>query len=190
MTNKILRGFNCLVINNIKFLVIKLFHVKSFKYKVINYISPLCSIDIQKKGKIFLGRKCNILKQNVLGVRGNGILNIDSGVFINNNCHIIAHSEIRIEKNTCIGPNCIIMDHDHVIGENGVEKKKFISEKITIGKNVWIGANSIILKGVKIGDNSVIAAGSVVTKNIPSNSVFIQKRKDFIKKNNGGINGK
>ena len=43
---------------------------------------------------------------------------------------------------------------------------------ITIGNNVWIGANSIILKGVNLGDNVVVGTGSVVTKSFPNNSVI------------------
>ena len=56
----------------------------------------------------------------------------------------------------------------------------YISDDIEIKKNVWIGANVIILKGVTIGDNSVIASGSIVTKNVPSNTVLIQKRQNTI----------
>ena len=44
---------------------------------------------------------------------------------------------------------------------------------VTIGNNVWIGANSVVLPGVTIGDNSVIGAGSVVTKDIPANVVAV-----------------
>ena len=47
---------------------------------------------------------------------------------------------------------------------------------MAIGKNVWIGAGAIILKGVIIGENSVISAGSIVTKDIPANTILIQKR--------------
>ena len=42
---------------------------------------------------------------------------------------------------------------------------------ITIGNDIWIGGNSIILRGVTIGDGAIIAAGSVVTKNVPPYSV-------------------
>jgi acetyltransferase-like isoleucine patch superfamily enzyme len=43
---------------------------------------------------------------------------------------------------------------------------------IEIGKNVWIGANSVILKGIEIGDGGVVGAGSVVTKSIPANEIW------------------
>lgn len=44
-------------------------------------------------------------------------------------------------------------------------------KNITVGKNVWVGSNSTILQGVHIGDNAIIAAGSVVTKDVPENTI-------------------
>lgn len=49
-----------------------------------------------------------------------------------------------------------------------------------IGKNVWIGAGCIILKGTTIGDNCVIAAGSIVTGNVESNNIYVQKKETTI----------
>ena len=71
----------------------------------------------------------------------------------------------------------MIFDHDH---DYKNDMKKFIRKEITIGNNVWIGANTIILKGVKIGDNVVIAAGSIINKNLDSNSMFYQKKEEKI----------
>jgi acetyltransferase-like isoleucine patch superfamily enzyme len=47
-----------------------------------------------------------------------------------------------------------------------------IKKEIIVGEDVWIGANSVILKGVNIGSGSVIAAGAIVTKSIPSNEIW------------------
>jgi acetyltransferase-like isoleucine patch superfamily enzyme len=44
---------------------------------------------------------------------------------------------------------------------------------IKLGRNVWIGANATILSGVTIGDNSVVAAGSVVTRDVPANTLVM-----------------
>ena len=189
-SKKIIRAFNCLIINNIKFIVIKLFHFKYFKFNFISFVSPFSTIDLQDKGTIIFGKKCSILRNNTIGVRKEGSIVFKKGVFINNNCHIVAHRKIVIGENVCIGPNTVIIDHDHFFGGNGVNKKKFISNDIIIGDNVWIGANCVILKGVKIGNNSVVAAGSIVTKDIPNNSIFIQKRNELIKSISGDKNEK
>ncbi|MFN2509538.1 MAG: DapH/DapD/GlmU-related protein [Chthoniobacterales bacterium] len=55
--------------------------------------------------------------------------------------------------------------------ENRPARPPLRSAPVTIGDNVWIGLNAVILKGVTIGDNSVVAAGSVVTKSIPANAL-------------------
>ncbi len=60
--------------------------------------------------------------------------------------------------------------------------QKIIAKPVTIGKNVWITSRCIILPGVTIGDNSVIGAGSVVTKDVPSNSMVAGNPAKIIKK--------
>lgn len=181
MIKKVLRAFNCLIINNIKFIIIKFFHLRHFKFNLISFISPEIQIDIRNKGMIIFGKKCSILKGNLFGVRENGIITISDGSFFNRNCQVVSHKKIFIGKNVYVGPNTVIMDHDHIFSIKGVEKKKFNSKAIIIEDNVWIGANVIILKGVTIGKNSVIAAGTVVTKDVPPNSILIQRRDNYIK---------
>lgn len=72
-----------------------------------------------------------------------------------------------------VGPNCVIMDSDfHVPWPPELRTKYSDTDHdfdVHIGRNVWIGTNCIILKGVTIGDNSVIAAGSVLVKSVPEN---------------------
>lgn len=87
---------------------------------------------------------------------------------------ISAMQLIKIGNDVLIGSGCLIMDNDaHNI--SATERHDKILEKsikpIFIENNVFIGARSIILKGVTIGENSVIGAGSVVSKSIPSNVV-------------------
>lgn len=180
MIKMILRLFNCLIINNIKFLIIKIFHYHHFKFKFLNLISPFTSIDIRNNGKIEFGNMVKILNGNMLAVRENGNLRIDDEVYINRNCQIVCYKNIFIGKNVKIGPNVVIMDNDHSYGSNGIIKGKFKSSDIEIGENVWIGANTIILRGSKIGNNTIIGAGSLIKGNIPSNSVVVQKRENTI----------
>jgi acetyltransferase-like isoleucine patch superfamily enzyme len=91
---------------------------------------------------------------------------------------IVCHQNISIGDNTRIGMNCVIYDTDFhdldhrrrtAIPEDltGVTRKS-----VTIGRNVFIGAHSTILKGVTIGETAIVGAGSVVTKNIPAGEIW------------------
>lgn len=92
---------------------------------------------------------------------------------------ICAQKKIVIGDGCLIGANSTIVDTDfHPINSSNrrYSKKNVKASEVNIGKNVFIGMNSIILKGVKIGDNSIIGAGSVVRKNIPKDSIYSDGR--------------
>jgi maltose O-acetyltransferase len=107
------------------------------------------------------------------------------GVKIGEKCHfqfdvIIDHSHywlIEIGNNVTLAPRVHILSHD-------ASTKLFLNYtrigKVTIGNNVFIGANSIILPGVHIADNVIVGAGSVVSKSIPENSVYAGNPAKFI----------
>lgn len=89
---------------------------------------------------------------------------------------IVSSEGVYIGKHTNIGVNVCIYDTDfHPMDylerrtNPGFNLEKISHSPINIGDDVWIGANSIILKGVTIGNRVVIAAGSIVTKNFPEN---------------------
>ncbi len=111
-------------------------------------------------------------------------LTIGNNVSINRGCIIHAGGGIEIGDDILIGPNVVIYSQNHVHSDinKKIYEQGYETKKVTIFNNVWIGANSIILPGVKIESGSVIAAGSVVTKNIESNSVVAGKPATFIKK--------
>lgn len=72
------------------------------------------------------------------------------------------------------GPGLIIYTSDHGLENNGVPftLQKTTSSEVIVGENVYLGARVTILKGVQIGDNVIVAAGSVITKDIPSNELW------------------
>jgi acetyltransferase-like isoleucine patch superfamily enzyme len=76
---------------------------------------------------------------------------------------------VRIGEHTLCGQHCLITGESHQYADPSrpVGEQGFVTEPVVIEENVWIGANSVILPGVRIGRNSVIGAGSVVTKEIP-----------------------
>jgi len=96
---------------------------------------------------------------------------IKNGTKINGDTWIIAKKKIEIGNSCLISTGVIIRDNDgHKIGLFGEKPIEKIKEVI-IKDNVWIGQNSIILKGVTINEGAIIAAGSVVTKDIEKNSL-------------------
>ncbi len=109
----------------------------------------------------------------------NAKITIGSG-YINRFCHIKCFSEINIGNNVAISENVSIWDSDvhEVLREGSV-----MTKPINIGNHVWIGTNTIILKGVKIGDNSIIAAGSIVNRDIPENCLAAGNPAKVIKEN-------
>ena len=99
---------------------------------------------------------------------------------------IYCTTRIRIGEHVNCGGNVSIWDTDfHPLQheERRVHNtEKIQSAPITIGNDVFIGANSIVLKGVTIGDRSIIGAGSVVTKNIPPDEIWAGNPAKFIRK--------
>lgn len=86
------------------------------------------------------------------------------------NCTILDMAEVRIGDNCMFGPNVSLYTAGHKIAPRNRNKDGY-GIPITIGNDVWIGGSSVILPGVSIGDNSIVAAGSVVTKDVPSNVI-------------------
>lgn len=98
---------------------------------------------------------------------------VGENFFANFNLTILDEALVTIGDNCFIGPNVSIYTACHPL--NAAERNKFVewAEPVTIGDNVWLGGGVTILPGVTIGDNCVIGAGSVVTHDIPSNTLAV-----------------
>jgi acetyltransferase-like isoleucine patch superfamily enzyme len=112
-----------------------------------------------------------------LGYKFSPKIIIGDNVSINSDCHIGAINEVIIEDGVLIASKVYITDHYHgEITTEAIElmpakRKLFSKGRVKIEKNAWIGEGVVILPNVTIGENSIIGANSVVTKNIPKNSV-------------------
>ena len=95
------------------------------------------------------------------------ILSVGDNVSIGDRTQIHCGDRIEIGEGTLIAWDCCIMDRDYHAIDSTIEKKA----PVFIGKHVWVGCRSMIMKGVRIGDGAVIAAGSVVTKDVPENTL-------------------
>ncbi len=145
------------------------------------------SVRIQENASIAIGNNCTIVSDNnragiTVFTKFKLTALFESKIIIGNNVSFNGTSiscrttSITIGNGTIIGPNVIIVDSDFhglLPPENRENNLDYESDKpVTIGSNVWIGMNTIILKGVNIGNNSVISAGTIVRNDIPSNCLF------------------
>ena len=96
-------------------------------------------------------------------------IEIGENFFANMNCVILDGAKVSFGDNVFIAPNCGFYTAGHPFDVERRNKGLEYAYPITVGNNVWIGANVSVLPGVSIGDNSVIGAGSVVTRSIPAN---------------------
>lgn len=94
---------------------------------------------------------------------------IGKNVFINACCHFQDQGGITLGDGCLIGHNVVFATLNH--GFAPADRTSLYPAPIVLGKNVWVGSNSTLLQGIRIGDNAVIGAGSVVTKDVPANTI-------------------
>lgn len=150
------------IFTEVKFLILKIMYRKRFSYMGIQRFSPETEISISGNGKLVLGSKVRAHTGTRIKVRDNAEVVVGNDVAFNYNCLIVSHEKIEIGDGCEIGPGVLFYDHDHDFHGKSIKEKNYKTSPITIGKNCWIGANAIILRGVTLGDNSVVAAGMVV----------------------------
>ena len=147
-------------------------------------IHPLSDVQSVKIGdNTLIWQFCVILK------------NAQIGKHCNINCNVLIENEVLIGDNVTIKPGVQIWDgitlEDHVfIGPNVTftndhfpksKNTDFHLRRTLIKKGASIGANATILGGVTLGENSLVGAGSVVTKDIPANEVWVGNPAKFLK---------
>ena len=117
---------------------------------------------VGKNPVVCLGFNCNVGKN----IRAGDNFHVDNNVTIQDS------AEVHIGNNVMIAPHTLITTVNHPLSPAGRRKHLGIAKPVTIGNDVWIGANVTILPGVTIGNNVVIALGSTVTKDVPDNSLI------------------
>lgn len=90
------------------------------------------------------------------------VIEVGGGVFVNWGTKFIAEERISIGAGSAIAWNVVILDSDWHVIDDGPP-----TAPVEIGEHVLIGANAMVLKGVRVGDGAVIAAGSVVSRDVP-----------------------
>ncbi len=124
--------------------------------------------------------------RNLLGSMGKGAVStppfwcdygynirIGDNFYSNHGMVITDGAAVTFGDSVFVAPHCCFTTAEHAIDPEMRKAGIEIAQPITIGNNVWIGANATLLAGVTIGDNTVIGAGSVVTRSIPGNVVAV-----------------
>jgi len=125
---------------------------------------------------INIGDHVNIMQFTKLYAHNEGQIKIGNNVSINNNVQLGAaeHGKIVLGNNVLIGPNSVLRASNHKFKRVDIPiiNQGHSGGAISIEDDVWIGANVVILPDVHIGRGAIIAAGAVVTKDVPSYTIF------------------
>ncbi|MGF1748426.1 sugar O-acetyltransferase [Vibrio cionasavignyae] len=100
-------------------------------------------------------------------------ISLGKSFYCNHGCMILDGAKVTIGDNCLFGPNVVIATPGHPLDPEERARGDEYARAITIGNNVWLGANVTVCPGVSIGDNVVVGAGSVVVKDLPSNTVCV-----------------
>lgn len=104
---------------------------------------------------------------------GGAHVHFGKNIYANYNLTLVDDTHIYVGDYTMIGPNVTIATAGHPIIPELRERGYQYNMPVRIGRNCWIGAAAVILPGITIGDNVVVGAGSVVTKDLPSDVVAV-----------------
>lgn len=98
---------------------------------------------------------------------------IGKNFYANTGCTILDEAKVVFGDNVLLGPNVSIYTAGHPVDVKLRNEGLEYAYPVTIGNNVWIGGNTVILPGASIGDNAIIGAGSVVSKDVPAGVVAV-----------------
>lgn len=177
---RVFRTFS-IIINRLRFSLYGIKHGLNLRVSGLPYLllHPTARVEIGDDFEFTNGNGANALTRNIRGcirVERNAIVEIGNNVGISSGV-IWAKSSIKIGSNVKIGAGSILLDTDcHSLDwkiRSSILKDSYDakSSPIEIGDDVLIGYGCVILKGVKIGNRSIIGAGSVVTRDIPSDVI-------------------
>ena len=100
-------------------------------------------------------------------------IRVGENFYANYNCTILDCAPVTIGDNVLLAPNVSLFTAGHALHPVPRAEEWEFARPITLGNNVWLGGNVVVLPGVSIGDNTVVGAGSVVTRDLPANVVAV-----------------
>lgn len=107
-------------------------------------------------------------------------IRLGKNVFVNHACTFLDMGGISVEDEVLLGPKVNLITENHPL--DPADRKAIIAKPVVLKRNAWIGAAATILPGVTVGENSVVAAGSIVTRDVPANTVVAGVPAKFVKR--------
>ena len=142
------------------------------EYNTIPHAQPERRAQMLQKMFAQVGENCYIETPFYANMGGHHVY-LGKNVYANYGLTLVDDTYIHIGDYTMLGPNVTIATAGHPIHPELRQRGLQFNMPVRIGCNCWLGAGVIVMPGVTIGDNVVIGAGSIVTKDIPSNVVAV-----------------
>ena len=133
-----------------------------------------CMLDAKGSNNrgIEIGNGVFVGRNSILSCK-NGDIMLEDGVNIGFNCEVFSGSSVTVGRNTLLAGYCYVVGGGHEFEnvDRPVQEQQGVSKGVTIEGDVWLGAGTMVLDGVRIGSRTVVGAGSVVTSDLPPRSV-------------------
>lgn len=128
-------------------------------------------VRIEGPVEIHLADRAAVLDGAILN--GTGVIRVGAGSSIGHECVIVAREEVAIGANCMLAGRCYVLDVDHAFADPGkpIPEQGLRVAPVRIGDDVWLGAYTVVLRGVTIGDGCVVGAHSVVTRDLPPGTI-------------------
>jgi acetyltransferase-like isoleucine patch superfamily enzyme len=149
----------------------------------VAFVCPGVKFEIGKGATLHLGRWSWVGNDCKIRVH-EGEVRIGAKTVMGQECTISAFQHVSIGRECIVADRVMLIDFDHgvVEVERPIREQGIYKRDVHVGHNVWVGYGAAILRGATIGDNSVIGTYTVVTKDIPANSVAVGQPARVVRK--------
>lgn len=137
------------------------------------YIGHGARIRVAEGGRLEVGAGLYLSENCLVQVNPGARVVLGEGVFMNANARVVAAESVNVGDHAMLGPNACVYDHDHAFGESGVSGD-LVTSPVEIGDRCWIGAYSLVTRGVSIADR--ICVGGVGHHSLPGGDWRLRRR--------------
>jgi acetyltransferase-like isoleucine patch superfamily enzyme len=131
---------------------------------------------IATQGTIAIGNRAHVNRHVSINAEKRGAeVILEDGVEINDGSLLLARGRILIRRDAILGPGVKLISYQHTFADptRSIKEQPCVNDDIEIGEGSWIGANAVVMAGVRVGRGAVIGAGAIVTRDIPDLAVAV-----------------